>query len=207
MNLVEQGRVGALDWAVAGRAFPGHSVSGDAYVVLPHGDQVTMAVIDGLGHGPPAEVAATTAVETIRSLHGEPIDVLLQRCHEKLRGTRGAAITAVSLRLGEGTLTWAGVGNVDACVVRTDVMGTTIMDRALPLSGVVGLEIPVLQPRTVQLQRGDLVIMVTDGVRTSWPAAIRRGRRLAEMAGELLDGHARPADDALVLAARYESPR
>jgi len=39
--------------------------------------------------------AAAAAAEILEGFAGEPVGSLLERCHERLRGTRGAAITLI----------------------------------------------------------------------------------------------------------------
>ena len=48
--------------AVAARAYPGETVSGDAWQVDWHGSVCRIALVDGLGHGSQAAVAASAAV-------------------------------------------------------------------------------------------------------------------------------------------------
>lgn len=203
MTVADEGRVGPLEWAVAARALPGQPVSGDDYVVTSGGDQVTMAVIDGLGHGPLAAEAADRAVQTIRGIPDEPVDVVIERCHEALRDSRGAAVTVLQVGLSDGTVTSVGVGDVDAWILRRSLAGTVDTESVFPASGVVGLAMPVLRPRTAKLRRGDVVIMATDGIKPTWPQSVRHGRRAATTAQQILEGHARPVDDALVLTALY----
>ncbi|MBO0694409.1 MAG: SpoIIE family protein phosphatase [Acidimicrobiaceae bacterium] len=207
LRLTDEGRSGPVDWAVAARALPGEPLSGDAHVVVSDADQVTLAVIDGLGHGPIAAQAADIAVQTIRGLPGERIEVILERCHQALSKSRGAAITCLQVGLVDGSATWLGVGNVDAWILRRDVVGTLARESALPAGGVVGLQMPALRPRSVRLRGGDVIIMVTDGVAPSWIEAVRPGRPPAATARHILDDHCRPGDDALVLAARYRGVR
>ena len=52
-----------IEWSVAVRSLD--SESGDQYVVTPRSDGVLVGVVDGLGHGPEAAVAAKNAVGLI----------------------------------------------------------------------------------------------------------------------------------------------
>lgn len=208
LSVADRGRRGPLEWAVAGRALPGQYRSGDDYVVVSGADRVTMAMIDGLGHGPDAADAADRAVQTIRGLPGEHIDVLIERCHQALCDSRGAAITILQVSEADGVVTWLGVGNVDAWILRRDRAGIVTMESLMPAGGVVGqLSLPALRPRTAQLRGGNVIIMVTDGVTSSWSAAVRPGQPVTTTAQAILAHHARPADDALVLAALYRGAR
>jgi hypothetical protein len=162
-----------------------------------------MAVIDGIGHGPDAADAAEQAVEAIRALPEEPLEVVIEHCHEALRESRGAAVTVLQVGLDDGIMSWLGVGNVDAWILRRDIVGMVVVESALPANGVLGAQMPILRPRTVQLRGGDVIIMATDGVAPSWTHAVRPGQTVTTTAQHILDEHARSADDALVLAGRY----
>ena len=82
-----------IEWAVAQRALPGESVSGDRHVVLPHRRGVTLAVIDGIGHGPEAAKAAELAADTLRLMPDNNLLVHLNCCHLALANTRGVVMT------------------------------------------------------------------------------------------------------------------
>ena len=73
-----------------------HGRSGDRAVVARHGDRTLVAAIDGLGHGEAAAEAADAAA-SILERDGGSLQGLLGRCHEALRGTRGAVMTLAEL--------------------------------------------------------------------------------------------------------------
>jgi negative regulator of sigma-B (phosphoserine phosphatase) len=186
---------------VAARPITGERVSGDRHVTVA-GARLVVAVIDGLGHGPEAAHAASRAADVVEAYPDERPDVVLRQCHEALRSTRGAAITIASIDAGAGEMTWLGVGNVQATVLqrRQPDAGR----EWVPLrGGVVGYLLPALRPRTVQLQRDDVLVLATDGVRPvfgGWPGPVEAPQ---EMADRILADQSRGTDDALVLVARY----
>jgi phosphoserine phosphatase RsbX len=85
-----------IDWAVAARPLAGQSVSGDRHAVAPFPAGALVGVIDGLGHGEEAAVAAAIAVATLTAHAHEPVISLLKRCHEQLKGTRGVVMSVAS---------------------------------------------------------------------------------------------------------------
>src|SRR5215469_16350259 len=91
-----------LEVGVVERALPGETVSGDRYVMHPLTDGVLIAVVDGLGHGVEAAMAAEVATATLEAYSHEPVISLLERCHSALRRTRGAAISVASLSAANG---------------------------------------------------------------------------------------------------------
>jgi C4-dicarboxylate-specific signal transduction histidine kinase len=61
---MDAGEGPVVEWAVAGHALGGRAElkeTGDLHVIAPHADGALVAVIDGLGHGTEAAVAAKTA--------------------------------------------------------------------------------------------------------------------------------------------------
>ena len=106
---MSEGPKAIVDWAVATLALEGEHESGDLHVVAPFDGGALVAAIDGLGHGPEAAAAARRAAEALVRHSGQPAIELFDRCHENLRGTRGAVITLASFNGASGTMSWAGV--------------------------------------------------------------------------------------------------
>jgi len=66
MIVQDNGRLGPMEWATAGRPLPGERYSGDQPLAVDiDGDAVLFGVIDGLGHGPAAASAAMRAVHEL----------------------------------------------------------------------------------------------------------------------------------------------
>jgi phosphoserine phosphatase RsbX len=191
----------AYDWGVAAQTHAGEDQSGDRCVIVQRRDGVLAAVVDGLGHGDEAAVAARLAVATIEAHAEDDLAELIRRCHDALRRTRGAVVALVVARDG-GTITWTGVGNVEAVVVRGAASGRTKREHALLLGGVLGMQIPNVRPSTTTLSPGDEVILATDGIRQSFIDDLVVGppQRTAD---DILQRYASGRDDALVLVGRY----
>ncbi len=209
--MAECGANGILDWAVATRPIPGESLSGDQCVVEMTETETLLAVIDGLGHGPEAAEAAGAAAGVLRENPAEPVEVLLVLCHAALARTRGAAITVASISANNGSMSWLGVGNVEAARLRgapsNDSQASPSLDMALLLGGIVGHQLPTLRPHAVDVQPGDLLLMATDGIARSFTQDVHLAAAPARLADGILDKLARPTDDALILVARYGKDR
>ena len=62
----DNGRLGPIEWATAGRPLPGEHVSGDQPIAIEIGGGAALfGVMDGLGHGPDAATAADAAIAAI----------------------------------------------------------------------------------------------------------------------------------------------
>ena len=205
MTMHENGRLGPIEWATAGRQLPGEHVSGDQSIAVGIDvDAALFGVIDGLGHGPDAATAALRAVDVLKKARNERLEVLVQLCHRVLAGSRGAAITLARVDFGAGTLTWTGVGNVTGHLVAKAPTGIHIRSSARLAAGIVGYRIPEIRPaQVVGLRAGDLIVIATDGIAEDHLDHIDFAGSATVIADEMLGKHAKETDDALVLAARH----
>ncbi|MFR9750059.1 SpoIIE family protein phosphatase [Nocardia sp. 004] len=200
----KDGFIGRIEWAMAGRALPGQQASGDRGVVLDAGDgTVLFAVLDGLGHGAAAADAAEHADAVLAEHRTEPLEMLMNRCHRVLSDTRGAAISLA--RFGEDdTVHWIGVGNVESQVVTAGPAGPSVHATILLTAGIVGYRLPPnLQPQSIPVRPGDLLLMSTDGIVAESATEVDLSKSTAEITAEILARYAKDTDDALVLAARH----
>ena len=100
------------------RHSPGNRPLAIVRVVVEFPNGALVALIDGLGHGNEASAAAIAAERVLLSTPYEAVDELVRRCHEQLRRTRGAVLSLASFDTERGAMTWLGVGNVEALLVR-----------------------------------------------------------------------------------------
>ncbi|MEV0358611.1 SpoIIE family protein phosphatase [Nocardia sp. NPDC050697] len=202
--MFDHGFVNRVEWAVAGRAYPGHDASGDRGVVLDAGGgRVLFGVLDGLGHGSGAAEAADRAARVLAENRSEPLDVLLVLCHRAMADTRGAAVSLASFGADE-TVHWLGVGNVESRVLTAGPAGIAVRATMLLTAGIVGYRLPpTLQPQSIPVRPGDLLLMSTDGILADSDGAIDLARSTADITAAILDSYAKDTDDALVLAARH----
>jgi phosphoserine phosphatase RsbX len=128
---------------------------------------------------------------------------LLERCHVGLRGTRGAVITLASFDAATGTMTWAGVGNIDATLLRAEPGDGRPRESVMLVGGVPGHQLPSLRPNVLPVSPGDTLVLATDGVRGGYLDLIDSSDQPQQLADHLLSEYGRGTDDALVLVARY----
>jgi negative regulator of sigma-B (phosphoserine phosphatase) len=193
-----------VDWALAERPHPDGAESGDRHVVQPFASGVLLAVLDGLGHGEPAGAAARLAAAILAEHAEEPLSLLVERCHTSLAHTRGVVMSLASVSTVDHTMSWLGVGNVGAVLLRRDPAAKPAQEHLLLRPGVVGQKLPVLQPALLRVEPGDTLVLATDGIRSGFTAALTPGRSPRELADGILARHGRDDDDALVLVARLQ---
>jgi hypothetical protein len=190
-----------IDWAVAGMALPGQVRSGDLHVVKEFPGGALVAVVDGLGHGEEAAEAAGMAVTTLGEHGEEPVEALVRRCNEKLRGTRGVAMSLVSLNDTGRTMSCLGVGNVECVLIRAG-HAAPARESVMLRGGVVGYSLPPLRASVFPYSQGDTLIFATDGVRPGFVAGLSWSERPQQAADRILADFGKGNDDALVLVAR-----
>ena len=197
-----------LDVGVAEFTLPGQPCSGDRYHLHQTSDHALIGVIDGLGHGAEAAVAAEAACGQLAAADTQSVGQLLARCHEELRGTRGAAMTLMNLDMKARRLEWAGVGNIMALLLHPQSSGKLARTELYVRGGVVGVSIPATVASGVNIAPGDLVVAATDGVDIGFADHVTRPEALQKLADRLLGEHRNGHDDALVLVARvlWDSP-
>ena len=182
---------------------PGEEQSGDDALVLADDDTALVAAVDGVGHGPRAREAAEAALASLRRDPRDDVVSLTERCHEALRATRGAAI-GLALFRDAGTVTWLGVGNVTGRLVSAGALSAPAGRWLVSQSGIVGDDdLPPLHPATIQARRGDVLVLVTDGIDGAFGDGLGVSGTCEEIADRLLRDFARETDDALVVVARY----
>jgi anti-sigma regulatory factor (Ser/Thr protein kinase) len=178
----------------------GEEECGDGWAVGCHERGATLLAVDGLGHGPQAALAAQAAIGALdRHRDLEPAQ-LIERVHEALRITRGAALALAHVDCARDELRFVGIGNINALVI--DGNGRRAL---VSHNGIVGHNMRKVQEFAAAFGPGALCIMHSDGVQTQWdlndyPGL--RARNPALIAAVLMRDFIRRRDDAMVLVVR-----
>ncbi|HKV04298.1 MAG TPA: SpoIIE family protein phosphatase [Candidatus Acidoferrales bacterium] len=191
-----------VEYGLAQLVLPGQSESGDRHLVCCKGRSALIAAIDGIGHGEEAANAAKAAVAVLESGVDEPVISLVERCHERLRRTRGVVLSLASVDMAHGMMTWLGVGNVQGVLLRAGARNGAAQEMLLLRGGVVGAQLPPLQAAVLPIACGDTLVFATDGVRSDFingSSALESPQRAAD---RILERHHTGSDDGLVLVAR-----
>ena len=193
-----------IEWAVATRSRTGETRSGDQHLVERRGGLVLAAAIDGLGHGDEAANAAGRAVSVLADASDWRLQDLFQRCHVALVGTRGVVMSCAVLDLQRGSMTWAGIGNVEGVVMgpATDAKQTLTVR-----SGVIGYQVPTLGVATVPLGAGSLLVFSTDGIKAGFEVGLEFEESPEHNARRILEKHGSSIDDALALVLQVQDGR
>jgi len=189
-------------FAVGGVAIPktGETANGDAWSAAASGSVLTVAVADGLGHGPLAATASSAAARIFSGGAETPLERLMEDAHAMLRPTRGAAVGIARIHHVQSRLDFIGVGNIAGTIVRDE--GAR---KIVSLPGIVGHEMRKLQSFTYPWDASAVLVLQSDGVSANWNHAVYPGLMQHEpalIAAVLYRDHCRGTDDATVVVAK-----
>ena len=170
---------------------------GDRWELVSSASAISLMLVDGLGHGPDAAVAAACAAQAFLSCAQRSHDVVLAALDAAMRHTRGAAVSVVDLDAQRGIASFTGVGNVEG-----RVLGGASSQYLVPQNGIVGHGMPMLRSMPVTWVGGARLVLHSDGIGARWRldayekvAAIHP----ALLAGMIYRDFARDRDDVTVI--------
>jgi len=178
-------------------------VNGDAVVVRDEGSTALLSVVDALGHGVKAADVARRATEELLAvpLSQGPL-FIIDRLHEKLRRSRGAAaLICIVKRDPSGN----AVG-IETCSVGNVAMRCQSSKPPFMLTpGVIGAR--VRAPRVLEgsLVEGDRIVLFSDGISPRFSLDDFRVMSPFEVCQAIIGQHRRHQDDATVLVADLEA--
>lgn len=189
----------AFDWGAVCVPVRGETACGDAWMLAFEGHRAAAVLADGLGHGPDAQVAAQAALEGFASRPFDDGAATMQRMHERLRTTRGAAVFGLWMD-GEEALRYTGAGNVAGRLIS----GTA--DQSLATAhGTLGLQVRRFDLSAAKRPPHALALLHSDGVQTRWPGnalAPLLARDPTLLAARIFCDYARGRDDACIVVLR-----
>jgi serine phosphatase RsbU (regulator of sigma subunit) len=183
----------------------GEEQCGDSWVLLKTATGVRAVVADGLGHGPLAAEASRAAIQVARELAGVSPAPFLERAHDALRATRGAAVAVADLDRANGVIRFAGIGNISAAVATDGKIRQMVSH-----NGTAGLQVRRIQEFTYPWTETSILLMHSDGLGTHWSLDAYPGimRQPASVLGAALyRDFSRGRDDVTVLTVREKVAR
>jgi len=196
-----------VEYGVAKAALNGQGESGDQHLLRCNQNGILIAVIDGIGHGAEAADAAKMATSVLKTAVNEPIISLVERCHERLRSTRGVVLSLAFIDPTHGMMTWLGVGNVQGVLLRTGTRKGSQQEVLLLRAGVVGSQLPPLQAAVLPIAQEDTLVFATDGIARDFAESVSAKENPQRAADRILKAYGSGTDDALVLVARLTGIR
>ena len=179
---------------------PGQEVCGDSWGVEQSKSKCVVLVADGLGHGLEAKAASTEAVRVLRSNPDLEPGALLERVHQALRSSRGAAVSVARIDRGKATVTFAGVGNVSA-----QIYSGARAQHLVSVNGTAGHQVQRIREFSYAWPEDGMLVMHSDGLGTHTGLEKHPGLALRDatlIAGVLYRDFSRHNDDATVVVAK-----
>ena len=174
--------------------------NGDAWTAVIGRDVVTVAVIDGLGHGPVASIASWTAVRVVKERSDESLERLMEELHVALRPTRGAAVGLARIHASLQRVDFLGVGNIAGTVI-----AEAGQRKVVSVPGIVGHEMRKLQVFSYPWVASSVLVLHSDGISASWNPASSPGLMQHDpllIAAAVYRDHCRGTDDATIVVAK-----
>lgn len=159
--------------------YPGEDTCGDGFAIAVGEGRALVLVTDGLGHGPLAHAASERAAEMFRRYATEgPVEVM-QRLHDAMRDTRGAAAALAEVDARRGLVRYCGVGNIAATIVHQGATRSLVSHH-----GTLGHDARRIAEFQYPWPPGALLVMHSDGLTGRWTLAGYAG--LGERASSLI---------------------
>ena len=192
--------MGKTEYGFTARALQGDDC-GDCCITLEQKGILLCAVIDGVGHGPNAAMAAGAAKRYIEANSEASLTEILQGIHEELKSTQGAVACLCRIDLKSGQLDMAGIGNITCRIFRG-----LDSERLLSREGILGYMVSNPREHTGKLDNTDLLLMHSDGVREhfelfEYPGLLQG--KAASVAARVVETLGKNNDDASCLAVRF----
>ncbi|EMR01491.1 SpoIIE family protein phosphatase [Cesiribacter andamanensis] len=144
----------------------GEKVCGDGYQLDydPEEKQLRLLVVDGLGHGPEAHLAANAALDVFAAEGGDDQSLLLKQIHQSIKRTRGVVALSATYKGEEHQLHYCGVGNISGRLLGFE--GTKVLTS---FNGIVGHAISSrIHDQRLAWERGKLLVLHSDGLLSRW---------------------------------------
>lgn len=196
-----------IDWAAAQAPKTAGSVCGDGYLLRRTGRRLLVALADGVGSGQGAQAAANACLEALATVSASSISEVFETAHERVRGTRGAALAVALIDPELGAVEWAAVGDVEGviCAPPPESEGSTAI---LQRGGTLGLQFPGVLPQIQPFPPDHVLVLASDGVSRRFRDALPTARiPPPEWVASCLATYGKDHDDRTVVAVSHQRRR
>jgi negative regulator of sigma-B (phosphoserine phosphatase) len=188
-----------MKFGIATRPMRSGKYNGDMYLIKEFDHKILISLIDGLGHGEFAAVAASRCVKFIEEHYYYGLKEIFECCHIELRKTNGAVMGIVSIDFDHSSLIYAGVGNIGACLIGKKLVQFISRD------GILGYRLPGIKEYRYDYTPGDTILLYSDGISSKviqYPALRLKEEEAQELARKIMNLFGKDEDDASVIVAR-----
>ena len=185
-----------MEIGTARRPFRGETVCGDVFKIFEHG-LTTIAVADGLGHGPKAAVAAEKFCEYAEEhLDESPVKIMNGSTRALVR-TRGAAAALIRIDERAGSLEFCGVGNIELRALSSNNI------HPISVPGIVGRPLRKVIKFDYELTAGDLLVIFSDGISSRFEIETYKHLAPQQIADSLMADLGKYHDDVTAIVIRF----
>lgn len=178
-------------------AHPKETHCGDGSAAVIDDSTGSILLVDASGHGDLAFEAAQMAIEVFqKNPSGDPQDIV-RNIHQRLLGSRGAAIALAQIRPEQEKLTFTGVGNIVARIF------DRYCDRGcVSTDGIVGSHLGSVKVFEYEWNKRCVFLMHSDGLKSSARIDSCSAKSPSLMAAECYRDYSRGNDDACVVVVK-----
>lgn len=189
-------------WQIGSMCIPiaNERVCGDSWIAVDGQRMLTVLVADGLGHGPDAAHASLLAVSVLEQAPANLPSETLQKSHQLMKGSRGAAVAVARVDLDTAELRYTGVGNISGCIYNHKSR-----QHLLSHNGIVGSHMSRTKEFTHAWCEDSMLVMHSDGVGTKWDINNYAGLENCHpsvIAAVLHRDHTRVRDDSTIVVIK-----
>jgi anti-sigma regulatory factor (Ser/Thr protein kinase) len=189
-----------MEFGIVSLPKSGEEVCGDGWSCEALADKSLCLVADGLGHGAQAAAAARGAIDVVTEHRDKTPTEIIERAHEALRSTRGAALGVAQIDYARNLIRFCGVGNIGAVIVAGGGARNLVS-----LNGTAGLEVRKITEFDYPWSSQSTLIMHSDGLMSRWNLQLYPGlaqRHPSLIAAMLYRDYNRGRDDVTVLVVK-----
>ncbi len=192
-----------IEWAVGGKEKSQGAHRALLPVVKSSPRGTLAALIDADGIGADALELAKTAASVLEEYTHQPLIELFARCEKICRGTAGVAMSAVIANSGANTVTWYGVGNVQAVLFHRNAAAEPRIEKLEKNTELLGRGQCMLREYCVHVKPGDLIIFASEGLASNFVEALPIDGKPRLVADELLAKYGKENADCAIVVVRY----
>lgn len=145
------------------KAKAGNETCGDSYLVLETKDYFVCGIADGLGSGEFASESAEIAISILKRSHHFPVDKMMDKVNEGLKGKRGAVLAVFKFEYKNNQLFYCGIGNINLIIYSES--GAIV--RPLSYGGYLAGKPQTYHVKIINVKESCYFHMYSDGVNLS----------------------------------------
>jgi negative regulator of sigma-B (phosphoserine phosphatase) len=201
--MIEQVQSTAVEWAIGKKHVDGRSSRAEQHLVKSTPTGFLIAIVDAFGSDDRAIQAGLTAISILDDYTHQSVPNLLDKCDRALKSTGGVAITAAIFNTSYNTVSWFGMGNIEALLWHRSMHTSPRYHQLALQTGLAGQGLSSLNEKCMPVHPGDLVILTSDGIFPGVVEALPIEGRPRAVADKLLQDYAKDNEEATLLVTRY----